>query len=105
MGRKNTKKTRNKLAKPAPVSQLLRGVLELTRSGMGYVSVDNQDVDIMVRPADLNSALHGDMVRVAIKERRAMGKRMQGVVKEVLKRKRSEFIGLIEMGKGFAFCG
>jgi ribonuclease R len=103
MGRKNTKKTRNKLSKPAPVSQLLRGVIELTRSGMGYVSVDNLDVDIMVRPADLNSALHGDMVRVAIKERRVMGKRMQGVVKEVLKRKRSEFIGLIEMGKGFAF--
>jgi ribonuclease R len=103
MGRKNAKKKRNKSVKPAPVSQLLKGVMELTRSGMGYVSVDNLDVDIMVRPADLNSALHGDLVRIAIKERRAMGKRMQGVVKEVLKRKRSEFIGLIEMGKGFAF--
>lgn len=103
MGRKNTKKKRTKLGKPAPVSQLLKGVLELTRSGMGFVTVDNLEVDIMVRPADLNTALHGDVVRIAIKERRATGKRMQGVVKEVIRRKRNEFIGEIEMGKGFAF--
>lgn len=103
MGRKNSKNKRNKLAKPAPVSQLLKGVLELTRSGMGYVSVDNLDVDIMIRPADLHTALHGDLVRIAIKEQKAVGKRMQGVVKEVIKRKRIEFIGQIEMGKGFAF--
>jgi ribonuclease R len=69
---------------------------------MGYVLVDQLENDIMVRPSDLQTALHGDLVKVAIKERKSNG-RMQGVVKEVIKRKRSEFIGQLQMGNGFAF--
>lgn len=103
MGRKNSKKQKQRRPVAPPASQSLKGILELTRSGMGYVTVEGLDVDIMIRPADLNTALHGDTVRVAIKERRATGKRMQGVVKDVLKRKRTDFIGEIEVGKGFAF--
>lgn len=103
MGRKNSKKQKSRKAGPLPTSQLLKGVLELTRSGMGFVVVDNLDADILIRPTDLNTALHGDTVRVAIKEKRAVGKRMQGVIKEVVHRKRTDFIGKIEMGKGFAF--
>lgn len=103
MGRKNSKKQKSRRASSLPASQLLKGVLELTRSGMGFVVVDNLDADILIRPTDLNTALHGDTVRVAIKEKRAVGKRMQGVIKEVVLRKRTDFIGKIEMGKGFAF--
>ena len=41
------------------------------------------------------------MVRVKIKN--GYGRRMQGEVVEVVERKRSEFIGHIEMSKDFAF--
>ena len=103
MGRKNSKrKQQQRKSHQAAVSQFLKGTLELTRSGMGYVLVDQLDNDIMVRPGDLHTALHGDLVKVAVKERKANG-RMQGVIKEIIKRKRSEFIGQLQMGNGFAF--
>ena len=103
MGRKNSKKQVKRSQKTHVASQLLKGELEITRSGMGFVSINGMDVDIMVRPTDFNSALHGDSVRVAIKEMRGVGKRLQGVIKEVVKRKRNEFVGEIQLNKGFAF--
>ena len=103
MGRKNHKKKQQQRRQhQGSTSQVVKGTLELTRSGMGYVLVDQLENDIMVRPSDLQTALHGDLVKVAIKERKSNG-RMQGVVKEVIKRKRSEFIGQLQMGNGFAF--
>jgi ribonuclease R len=109
MGRKNSKKTArqkggNKKEKQRhSSSQTLKGKLDITRSGMGFVTIEGMDVDIIIRPADFNTALHGDTVRVAIKEMNSSGRRMQGVVKEVTQRKRTEFIGHLQMNKGFAF--
>jgi ribonuclease R len=102
MGRKNSKKQIKRKEKKS-FNPYIKGVIDISRSGMGYVISEGIDLDILVRPSDMNGALHGDIVAVAIKERSVAGKRMKGVIREVLKRKRSEFIGKIEMGKGFAF--
>lgn len=102
MGRKNSKKKtkeRNQKSK----SFLLKGTLDISRTGMGYVMVDGIADDILIRPGDFNGAIHGDLVAVAIRERKPAGHRMKGIVKTVLKRKREEFIGEIQLGKGFAF--
>lgn len=80
---------------------MLKGILEITRSGTGFVTADGIATDILIRPSDFNTALHGDTVRVKIKE--GSGRRMQGVVTEVLQRKRNEFIGCLEMNKNFGF--
>lgn len=103
MGRKNAKKRKQKEKQKHVHGQVLKGVLEITRSGMGFVSVEGMDTDVMVRSWDFNTALHGDKVIVAIKEMRSSGRRMQGVVQKVLQRKRTEFIGRLQMNKGFAF--
>lgn len=103
MGRKNAKKRKQKEKQKQVHGQVLKGVLEITRSGMGFVSVEGMDTDVMVRSWDFNTALHGDKVIVAIKEMRSGGRRMQGVVQKVLQRKRTEFIGRLQMNKGFAF--
>jgi ribonuclease R len=104
MGRKNSKKKNYKERQVhVPSGKVLKGVLDVTRSGMGFVTVEGMDTDLIVRPADFNTALHGDTVRVAIKDMKSSGRRMQGVVKEVLVRKRVEFIGQLQMNKGFAF--
>ncbi len=79
-----------------------KGVMEVTRSGMGFVIVENLETDVLVRPNDFNTAMHGDKVRVRLSEQR-QGKRMQGVISAVLERKQSEFIGRLQMNKGFAF--
>ena len=79
-----------------------KGKLDVTRSGVGYVIVEGLETDVLVRPNDFNTALHGDTVRVRITNGQQRG-RMQGEVTEVLQRKQTEFMGRIEMNKNFAF--
>ena len=99
MGRKHSKKTHGKKQdRPDEYS----GALEITRSGMGFVVVENLETDVLVRPNDFNTALHGDVVRVKLNPQRE-GKRQQGVISAVVERKQSEFIGRLQMNKGFAF--
>jgi ribonuclease R len=78
---------------------------------MGFVIVEGLETDILIRPSDFNTAMHGDRVTVEIfgdKE----GKRMQGKVAGIAERKQMEFIGRLQVtksdsnrkgGRGFAF--
>ncbi len=100
MAHKHNKKTEKKKHKSR--ADEYKGVLEITRSGMGFVVVEGLETDILVRPSDFNSAMHGDTVRVRLKEDRG-GRRKQGVIVGVAERKQSEFVGRLEMNKGFAF--
>ena len=53
-----------------------KGRLEITRSGMGFVIVDGDKNDIMVKPGDFDTALNGDIVRVKlVKENMRTGKK------------------------------
>lgn len=79
----------------------VKGKLEITRSGIGYVIVEGREKDLLVRPHDFNKAMDGDTVRVRIKD--SHGKRIEGVVEEVVERKQSEFIGNIHVSNSFAF--
>jgi ribonuclease R len=78
------------------------GVLDITRSGIGFVVVAGQENDIMVRPADFNTALHGDTVRVLIKGDFKRN-RQQGEVIEVVKRRQLDFPGKLQINENFAF--
>jgi ribonuclease R len=100
MGRKNAKKVKHRVQ--SNPGKTFKGVLDVTRSGMGFVIVPEIKVDILIRPNDFNTALHGDTVLVRVKNTND-GRRMQGEVFEVLQRKRVEFIGHIELSKDFAF--
>ncbi|MGZ3845825.1 MAG: ribonuclease R [Flavisolibacter sp.] len=100
MGRKNSKKPGKKRQRDFDE---YKGVLEITRSGMGFVVVPGMETDILVRPNDFNTALHGDTVRVEVNPEKT-GKRLQGAVIDVLERKQLEFVGRLEMNKGFAFA-
>ncbi|MFT3750619.1 MAG: ribonuclease R [Agriterribacter sp.] len=97
MGRKNSKNTKNKTS-----HSTLTGTLDVTRSGIGYVMVENREKDIFIRPQDFNHALHGDRVRVKITRQGRSG-RMEGEITEVIERKQSEFVGRLELNKDFGF--
>src|SRR4029079_13400756 len=103
MGRKHSKKQGKPGKKRQRNFNEYKGVIEVTRSGMGFVGVDGLETDILVRPNDFNTALHGDTVRVEVNPEKT-GKRMQGVVVDVLERKQLEFVGRLQMNKGFAFA-
>ncbi|MDB5198549.1 MAG: ribonuclease [Chitinophagaceae bacterium] len=81
--------------------KLVKGKLDITRSGIGYVIVEGVEKDIFIRPHDFGKALHGDTVRISIKE--TNGKRLEGKVEEVIERKQVDFIGNIEVKENFAF--
>jgi ribonuclease R len=102
MGRKNSKKKKKERQRERVHEQTVKGVLDITRSGMGFVSVENLPVDVIIRPGDFNMALHGDSVRVKLKQEKG-GRRMQGEVTEVLRRKQTEFIGRMQTNEGFGF--
>ena len=91
-----SKKTGKKKQDP-----LVKGVLDITRSGIGYVIAEGRDNDVLVRPNDFNKAMHGDTVRVKLKQ--SNGRRIEGVVEEIVERKQTEFIGDIEVKENFAF--
>ncbi|XZF15060.1 ribonuclease R [Chitinophagaceae bacterium MMS25-I14] len=96
--RKNHKK------KKEQVSDLhtYKGKLEVVRSGMGFVIVDGLERDILIKRENLGTGLNGDEVRVAVL-RESKGGRQEGIVKEVLQRKQTEFSGTLEVHAHFAF--
>ncbi|MEI6086026.1 MAG: ribonuclease R [Bacteroidota bacterium] len=80
-----------------------KGRLEITRSGMGFVIVDGDKNDIMVKPGDFDTALNGDIVRVKlVKENIRTGKK-EGRITEVVTRKQTEFIGHLQLSTNHAF--
>jgi ribonuclease R len=93
----------NKNKSTTDSSRLYSGTLDVTRSGMGFVVVEGRDQDILVRPSDFNTALHGDTVQVRVTGQPGRSGRVQGEVTEVLQRKQLEFLGHIEISQSFAF--
>jgi len=98
MGKKENKNKKDKTSEGT-----FSGTLDITRSGMGYVVVDGLDTDILVRPNDFNTALHGDKVKVKVYGEPGKTGRKKGEVLEVTKRKQTEFMGRIDLNKSFAF--
>src|SRR5689334_22928142 len=80
-----------------------KGVLEITRSGVGYVVVDEEGGDILVRPNDFNTALNGDTVKVKVLKENLRSGKKEGKITEVLSRKQIEFIGHVQVSANFAF--
>lgn len=100
MAKRNSTKKKQKSSSDT-AGKTVKGKLDITRSGMGFVIVPEQETDILIRPSDFNTAMHGDIVRVKIKNN--YGRRMQGEIVEVIERKQTEFIGRLQMNKDFAF--
>jgi ribonuclease R len=103
---KSNKKKPNKQQKhknTTDSTRLFTGTLDVTRSGMGFVVVEGREQDILVRPSDFNTALHGDTVQVKVNGLPGRSGRVAGEVTEVLQRKQLEFLGHIEISQSFAF--
>ena len=82
---------------------IVKGRLDISRSGMGYVIVEGMEKDIIIRPNDFNRALHGDIVRVQVAKGVNAGRRVEGIITDVAERKQTEFVGNIQVNKNFAF--
>ncbi len=78
------------------------GVIDMTgRKTAYFVSPDFED-DVFIPTNNLNHALDGDKVKVYVYNRRK-GKRVEGEVIEIIERKKTDFVGVIDIQKNFAF--
>ena len=70
---------------------------------MGYVIVEGQEKDILVKPNDFGKGFHGDTVRVEVSNDSGRGRRTEGKVIDVVERKQVEFIGNVQVNNNVAF--
>ncbi len=83
--------------------KVVKGKLDISRSGMGFVIVEGEEKDIMIKPNDFGRAFHGDVVRVQVADQTVRGKRPEGKITDVAERKQTEFIGNVQVNKSIAF--
>jgi len=103
MSKQKTKKNKHTTTKNTNISNEIKGVLDVTRTGIGYVVIPDGTGDVLVRQNDFNTALHGDTVRVKVLKENLNSGRKEGKITEVISRKQTEFIGHLQVSANFAF--
>ncbi|MCE5346879.1 MAG: ribonuclease R [Bacteroidales bacterium] len=83
-------------------SGYITGTVDMTRMGYGFVSTEELDEDVFIAAKNLNTALHGDKVKVKLYAKRK-GARPEGEVVEIIERWRTSFVGTVEVMPNFAF--
>jgi len=78
------------------------GTIDMTSRRTAYFICDEFEEDVFIPTINLNHALDKDKVKVYVYNRRR-GKKPEGEVIEVLERKKTEFVGVIDIQKNFAF--
>ncbi|WP_430410992.1 ribonuclease R [Kordia sp.] len=78
------------------------GILDMTTRGQGYIICEEFEEDIFVPNNKLNRALDGDEVEIYVYKRRK-NNRPEGEITNIIKRKKTEFVGVLQMQKNFAF--
>lgn len=84
-------------------SEVVKGKLEISRSGMGFVIVEGREKDIIVKPNDFGKAFHGDTVKVQVMNPYDKNKRTEGKITAVVERKQTDFIGNVQVKGTMAF--
>ena len=78
------------------------GILDMSTKGYGFVIVDEFEDDIMIPQQNLNAAFHGDEVEIYVYKHRRR-KKSEGEITKIIKRKRSSFVGVLQLKKDFGF--
>ncbi|MDD3859683.1 MAG: RNB domain-containing ribonuclease, partial [Bacteroidales bacterium] len=78
------------------------GEIDMNKAGNAYVVSQDISDDIYVPFANLNSAMHGDTVKVSLYACRK-GNRIEGEVVEVIKRANKQFVGTLEKSGSYGF--
>ncbi len=93
---------RGKFQKMASLDKLYTGRVDLTTNGNAYIIIEDLEEDIFVPNHKLNKAFHGDTVKLSVAPKRK-GKRPEGTVVDIVERKKSSYVGILEKKKTFAF--
>lgn len=83
--------------------EYIEGIVDHVSSKYGYIINDRTEKDIWVKAEDLNNALDGDRVKVALTKTPRNGRKPEGEVIEIIERKRLEYVGRLELSPRYAF--
>ncbi len=78
------------------------GTIDMTSRRTAYFICSEFESDVFIPTNNLNHALDKDKVKVYVYNRRR-GKKPEGEVIEILERAKTEFVGVIDIQKNFAF--
>ena len=78
------------------------GHVDIASRGSGYIICDDFDDDIFITSNNMNKALHGDEVEFYAYKRRKRGK-IEGEITNIIQRAKSEYVGVIQIHKSYAF--
>ncbi|MEB3003914.1 ribonuclease R [Capnocytophaga sp. G2] len=78
-----------------------RGIVDMSSNGNAYVTCEDLAQDVFIPNNLLNKALHGDVVEVYVFPRRK--DKLEGEITQIIERKRTTFVGIVQMQKNFAF--
>ncbi len=78
------------------------GILDVTSNKNAYFITDSLEHDAFIPTINLNRGLDGDTVKVYVYRRRNNDK-FEGEVIEIIKRAKTEFVGVLQMSKNFGF--
>ena len=88
--------------KAVSAPRLFTGKIDLNTQGNGYVTAEGLDQDIFISYPNLNKAFQGDQVEVRLFQKKK-GSRPEGVVTRILERRKTTFVGIVDLYKTFAF--
>lgn len=81
----------------------ITGKVDMTADGSAYIVPEGElENDIFVAPRKVRQALHGDIVKVHVYERKK-GRKREGEVIEIIQRAKTDYTGTIDILKTYAF--
>ncbi len=101
-GQKKVEETERGKFKIAPVSKYYTGILDATTNGNAYFICDELEHDIYIPARNLNRGLDKDTVKIYLYNRKNSSKE-EGDVVEIIKRAKTEFVGVLQLSKNFGF--
>lgn len=81
----------------------ITGKVDMTADGSAYIIPEDElENDIFIAPRKLRQALHNDIVKVHVYERKK-GRKREGEVVEIIQRSKTDFTGVIDIFPTYAF--
>ena len=83
------------------INEIVEGKISMNASGSAYLVSEKLPRDIYIHKNNTNRALHLDVVKIKIVK--GQGREFEGIVTEIVKRFRDEFVGAIQISQKHAF--
>ncbi|MDZ7742818.1 MAG: ribonuclease R [Bacteroidota bacterium] len=80
----------------------ITGIVDMMSTGKAYIVSDEMGEDVFIAHNNTHRALNKDKVKVLLFPQRK-GRKTEGQIVEVLERKKTQYVGIIEVSQNYAF--